>query len=285
MAHHTPILLGAHMSVTGGYYKALERGNTIGCTAIQIFTKSNRQWYAKAITPQESERFKEVQNSLDIQVIAHASYLINIGSDSTSTVERSIEALIEELERCDQLAIPYLVLHPGSGTDRKQCLEKIITNLDTVLTHYHGPTMILLENTAGQGNTIGNSFEELASIRTALKHKKSVGFCFDTCHAFSTGYDFRDYTSYTAMWQQYDTILGLEHLKAIHINDSKKGLGAKIDRHEHIGQGKIGSEAFKLLINDKQLAKIPKILETPKDSIEDDIQNMQRLLSWYTKKE
>jgi deoxyribonuclease-4 len=271
------VLLGAHMSVAGGYYKALERGSSIECTAIQLFTKSNRQWYAKKITPEEALRFQHVQEKLNMYVVAHASYLINLGSDDTATEKRSVKALFDELERCDALAIPYLVLHPGSGKDKIRCIEKIVGNLNAIFSTYTGSTMLLLENMAGQGNTIGNDFETLALIRNSMDSKKHIGFCFDTCHAFAAGYDFRDATAYNKLWHHYDDVIGIQHLKAIHLNDSKKQLGSHVDRHENIGKGAIGLEAFGLIMHDKKLAKIPKILETPKDSLEDDQRNMNIL--------
>ena len=262
------LLLGAHMSISGGLEKSIERGESINCTAIQIFTKSNRQWTAKKLTDDSRSLFKErVKDSFIRSIIVHATYLINLGSPDIQTNKKSVTAVCEELKRCEQLDIPYLVLHPGSHlkSGEKTCLEKISDALNTIFEKTPGKTMILLENMAGQGSQVCYSFEQLAYIRSRSAYKKRLGICFDTCHAFAAGYDFRTQGSYTKIWKQFDTIIGLENLKAIHINDSKKELGSKIDRHEEIGKGKIGLEAFRLLFNDKRFFDIPKILETPKD--------------------
>lgn len=274
------LLLGAHMSVSGGYEQAIKRGESIGCTAIQIFTKSNRQWYAKPILESDALIFKRtLQQSSIRSIIAHASYLINVGSSQKATEEKSITALIDELERCELLGIKALVLHPGStGTlTKEEGIEQISNNLNKALEQTTSSTMILLENMAGQGSAIGSTFQELALIRNNIHHKNRIGFCFDTCHAFATGYDISTQGTYNNVWKSFDTIIGLEHLKAIHLNDSKQKLGSHRDRHEHIGKGYIGLKGFEYLINDPQLIDIPKILETPKESLEDDFKNLQLL--------
>jgi deoxyribonuclease-4 len=280
MAKKHSFLYGAHMSIAGEPAKAIERGESIGCTAIQIFTKSNRQWHAKPITNEEADDFKLAWKTSSISsIIAHASYLINIGSPNKDIERKSIHALGIEMERCAQLGIPYLVLHPGShsNTDKEEALKRISTNLDH-LFDTHPDCSILLETMAGQGTNIGNSFEQLAAIIKLSKHKKRLGVCLDTCHVFSAGYDLRDEESYDLMWKQFDKIIGIERLKAIHVNDSKKELGSCVDRHTDIGKGKIGLKAFELLCNDPKLFDIPKILETPKDDLSDDKRNMEILL-------
>lgn len=276
------LLLGGHMSIAGGFEQAVIRGESIGCTAIQIFTKSNRQWQAKEITQDAINLFEQTLKNSPISqsnVVTHATYLINIGSPDKEIGHKSAVALAEELNRCHQLGIPYLVLHPGSHVDsgEQACLERIAHNLDKILTHDTGKTTILLENMAGQGSTVGYTFDQLATIRSGVSHKKRIGFCFDTCHAFASGYNFRTPTTYKAMWEQFDAIIGLEHLKAIHLNDSKKELGSRVDRHEEIGKGMLGLEPFKLLFNDPRFFDIPKILETPKDTLEDYAHNMKVL--------
>lgn len=274
--NHT-LLLGAHMSTAGGFDKALIRGHSIGCTAIQIFTKSNRQWAAKPITQDEQEAFtKAVKETGITALMAHATYLINIGSTQEDTLTKSRALLITELERCDQLGIPYLVLHPGSyGTgSEQQCLATIAASLDYVFEHYAGKTMVLLENMAGQGSSVCYSFEQLAHVRAHTKYKNNVGICIDTCHAFAVGYDLRTPASYEQVWHEFDRIIGLSHLKALHINDSKKPLGSRVDRHADIGQGAIGLEGFRLLFNDPRFFDIPKVLETPCES--DDPQELLR---------
>jgi len=280
---HPILLLGGHMSTSGGFANAISRGESIGCTAIQIFVKSNRQWYAKPITDQEATAFKDAWQQSQIKnVIAHAAYLINIGSPNKDAHAKSLEALSVELDRCEQLGIPSLVLHPGSRLDTapEQCYKTIAQGLDEVISNYAGKTQILLENMAGQGSNVGNSFEALAEIYHHVHHKRRVGFCLDTCHAFVAGYDLSSAEGYTKTWNEFDAILGIENLKAIHINDSKKGLGSKADRHEHIGHGKIGSLGFKLLFNDPRFFDIPKVLETPKegDGLKEDAQNMQTIV-------
>lgn len=280
--HH--LLLGAHMSIAGGFEKALERGESIGCTAIQIFTKSNRQWAAKPITTEQAETFKKAaKNSSVLFTMAHASYLINLGSADHATAKKSAQALIEELERCAQLGIKYLTFHPGSGksANRQQTLEQISDLLNHVFENSPTHTTLLLENMAGQGSVVCSTFEEIALIRKKSAHKARLLVCFDTCHAFAAGYDFTSEKGYKDMWHSFDALIGLEHLKAIHTNDSKKGLGQHVDRHEHIGKGKIGLEAFTLLLNDPNFFDVPKILETPKDDgvagLKEDLHNMDTL--------
>jgi len=221
------------MSIAGEISRAIERGESIGCTAIQIFTKSNRQWYAKPIEEKDAQAFKQAwKNSSIKSIVAHASYLLNIGSPSPDAAKKSLEALKIEFQRCAQLAIPYLVIHPGSYTssDETSCIERIGHNLDVLFEHVpHGT--ILLETMAGQGSQVGYTFEQLAQIIKFSKHKKRIGICFDTCHAFAAGYDFRTENSYNLMWEHFDKTIGINKLKAIHLNDSHKDLGSRVDRH------------------------------------------------------
>jgi len=286
----TKLLLGGHMSIAGGFYKAVEAGDSIDCTAIQVFTRSNRQWKAKAITQKDVDAFQEALKNSDIRsVVAHVPYLINIGSPNSKTRHASISVLKEELKRCDTLGIDYLVLHPGShlGEGEETCLDRIVKGLNSILTDYDGKTIICLENMAGQGTNVGYKFEHLGYIIKNIKNKKHVGVCFDTCHAFAAGYDFRTSETYEAMWKEFAKEIGLRKLKVIHVNDSKRELGARVDRHEDIGEGKLGREAFRLLFNDKRLFTVTKILETPKPTLEKYAKNMKklkRLLSEKTKK-
>ena len=274
------LLLGTHVSIAGGPEQAIYRGEAIGCTAIQIFTKSNRQWLAKPLEQEEIDAFRKAWNNSTIQsVIAHAAYLINIGSSNPETVKKSTQSLAIELERCQQLGIPYLVLHPGSRGDlsEKECLQQITQQLDTVLESTPGNTILLLETMAGQGSNMCYRFEQIASIYQESRNKERLGVCFDTCHVFAAGYDLRTEETYQAVWNEFDTIIGLHLLKAIHINDSKKELNSHVDRHEHIGKGELGSNAFQLLFNDERFFDIPKILETPKKRPEDDLHNIQTI--------
>ncbi len=279
------LLLGAHMSIEGGLYKAIERGTEIGCTAIQIFTTSNRQWGAKKLIEEEIIKFKESQEKHSMLVVTHCSYLINTASPTNAVRHRSKTALREEILRCNALSIPFAVLHPGSRLDgsESESLTWIAEALDEALEASDKTTMILLETMAGQGTTLGNTFEQLATIRSLTEYKKLVGICADTCHLFASGFDFTTHSGYEEMWKKFDKIIGINHLKAIHINDSKKECGEKVDRHEDIGEGKIGKDAFKYLMNDERFLNVPKILETPKLTLQDDIRNMQTLKNLISK--
>lgn len=275
------LLLGAHMSVAGGYEQAILQGESIECSAIQLFTKSNRQWIAKPIEQNQTILFQTtLQKSKCIQfVMAHASYLINVASSDPDLEKKSIESLREELERCNVLGIPFLVLHPGSSPHIDQALERISKNITIALKNTpNNRTTILLENTAGQGSSIGSTFEQLRTIYNGIAHQEKIGFCFDTCHAFAAGYDFTTPEKYEKFWKYFDDLIGIKQLKAFHINDSLKGLGSHVDRHAHIGQGKIGLEAFSLLMNDPRFSTIPKILETPKEEgLQEDLMNLATL--------
>jgi len=276
------ILLGAHMSISGGFENAIIDGESIGCTAIQIFTKSNRQWNAKKITEDQAITFKQHLLKSEIKmVIAHASYLINIGSPDNNLATKSINAVAEELDRCHLLDIPYLILHPGSyvNGDQDTCLKQIAENIDIIFSKTNSKTDLLLETMAGQGTSIGHTFEQIATIIKLSQYKKRIGVCLDTCHIFAAGYDFRAKKEYNTMWKLFDSIIGLNKLNAIHINDSKTDLGSHVDRHADIGKGKIGLEAFTLLVNDKRFSDIPKLLETPKLTLSDHKRNLDILKS------
>lgn len=281
-------LLGAHMSIAGGFYKAIDAGKEIGCTAIQIFTKSNRQWKAKPITPEDAQAFIEAQKKSPIQVtVAHASYLINLGSANPETRSKSLNALIEEIKRCNTLSIPYLVLHPGTaepGTEDQTAID-IGAAINTALEKTSDcSTTVLVETMAGQGKSIGHTFERLAQIIQQIADQDRIGVCFDTCHAFAAGYAFETEKEYKDLWKSFDTIIGMSKLQCIHMNNSKKERGAKVDRHDHIDAGKINLQAFAMIMNDPRLAKVPKILETPKeDGYEEDIYNLAVLKSLIQK--
>ena len=287
------LLIGAHLSIQGGFFKAILRAEKINATCLQIFTKSNRQWKSKAIFPADAEKFITQQNSSHVKLVAaHASYLINVASTTNSIAEKSIIALADELQRCEMLKIPYLILHPGSfnKTEGKNGLFKIAEHIDQAFTISKTKSvMLLLETMAGQGSLAGSTFEELATILQYTKYKKMIGVCVDTCHIFAAGYKFGTEKEYHDLWEHFDNIIGLSKLKVFHINDSKKESGSRIDRHEHIGKGMIPSKSFQLLMQDPKFKKIPKILETPKKSNneleneESDIQNLNTLRK-YAKK-
>ncbi len=258
--------LGAHLSISKGFAKMIEDGESINCTAIAMFLHSNRQWAMKDLSPDAVTTFKTAAKQSTIQsFVVHASYLINFASTLPDVRHKSLNVLTKELQQCNELGIPFLVMHPGSyaGTTPEGAIKLIAEGIDAALENAPGKTMLLLENMAGQGSTIGARLEELAKLKSSIHHKTRIGFCFDTCHGFAAGYDFTTPTAYDAFWKQFDAILGLEHLKAFHVNDSKKDLGSRVDRHEHIGKGKLGLEPFRLIVNDERFAHIPKILETP----------------------
>lgn len=278
-------LIGAHLSIEGGYYKALERAKQIDANAVQLFTKSNRQWAARPLAPQAIELFKEKRNSLNIYPVAHASYLINLASDNPDIILKSIESASWEIQTCQALEIPTLVLHPGSAgsQSREQALDNIVRNLDYIFEKIPGSTCIALETMAGQGSVLARSFEEIGYIINQSKYSERLGVCLDTCHVFAAGYDFTTATGYQAMWNQFINYIPISYLKVIHANDSKKPAGSQVDRHEHIGKGCIGIEAFSLLCNDPRLRHIVKIVETPKASLEEDAYNVRILKSLIKK--
>lgn len=278
--NHKKLLLGAHMSIEGGFHRALERGVSIGCTVLQIFTKSNRQWHAKPISTEEADLFKKKQKEYNIStVVAHASYLINLASDKEATRNRAVGALVSELDRCQMLGIPFLVLHPGSHIKQgeEKGIELVAAGINEALQKSKSKTIILLETMAGQGSSLGTTFEQIALIKKGVLSSERIGVCLDTCHIFVAGYNLSSKESYDKIWNDFEKIIGLKHLKAIHVNDSKKECGSRIDRHDHIGKGKIGKKAFSFLMNDPKLFGIPKILETPKESLLEDKENMQEL--------
>lgn len=278
-------LLGAHMSIKGGIEQAIYRGNSIGCTSIQIFTHSNRQWNFKNINEEDRRKFFTAKKEVGLDsVIAHASYLINLASQSQDTLKKSLNTLEQELINCDLLAINYLILHPGSSSkNENDSLNQIISCINEIFDKKNSSTTILLENMAGQGSSVAYKFEQLATIYSGIKNKKRIGFCFDTCHAWAAGYDYSTEYKYQKMWQEFDSMLGIKNLKAIHLNDSKRKCGTKIDRHEDIGKGTIGLEAFRLLMNDKRFFTIPKLLETPQKELDNYKRNMILLINLLEK--
>lgn len=280
------LLLGAHLSVAGGFENALYDGQKIGCTAVQIFTHSNRQWYIKSITQDEVDRFEVAKKKTGITcLVVHASYLINLASAKEEQRALSLKTLVKELERCEQLGITYLVLHPGSYVDGTEDagVHHLILGLTAALEQVPGTTMVLLENMAGQGSSIGRRLEQLALIRNQIRHKERVGICIDTCHLFAAGYDLGTPEGYVIFWKEFDTIIGIEHLRAIHLNDSKNICGSHVDRHAHIGEGKMGIGTFELLMNDPRFFAIPKILETPKEKdLAGDVKNLAILKGLLT---
>lgn len=266
--NNTP-LLGAHISGAGGLYHSFERALSIGCTAFQLFTKSNRSWFGPELSQADINCFKQAQKKSTItNVIVHAGYLINIGSSNQETATQSTKSLLHEIKRCEQLDIKTLVLHPGAhvGQGYEACIEQVAKNLDYVIHNSNKSVSIALENMAGQGTTIGHTFQQLQSIRNQCNNATNIGFCLDTCHLFAAGYHLSSALDYEALMHDAIKILGLETIIAIHVNDSMTPYNSHKDRHAPIGKGSIPLTVFSSLINDQRFANIPKILETPSDT-------------------
>lgn len=273
--------LGAHESVAGGLHHAFDHIEQVGGEALQIFTRNQRQWRPKPVSAEEQRSFAQAwERHPSMMVASHASYLINLASAKPELIEKSINAFVEECRRCQLLNIPYVVMHPGShgGDGPEQGLERFVTHLDQALGQTATEVMLLLETTAGQGTSLGSSFEELAYIIDNSNHGKHLGVCLDTCHIFAAGYDIRRSESYQTTMDQFDQLIGLDRIKFFHLNDSKKELGCRVDRHEHIGQGAIGIEGFRSLLNDPRFAEHPMTLETPKGKdLQEDRNNLATL--------
>jgi deoxyribonuclease IV len=284
--HH--ILLGAHMSIAGGVNMAIERARSINCTAMQMFVKNNMQWFTRPLTREEIRTFLEHQQRSELlSIFAHANYLINLAATNGQFHTNSIRSLSEELVRADQLELPFLVLHPGAhlGAGEEAGLEKIVESINRVLSGLPKiKTRIALETTAGQGSCLGNKFEHLAYIISHAREPKRLCVCLDTAHVFAAGYDIGSEISVRKVFREFDRVVGLGHLVAIHLNDSKTACGSRVDRHEHIGEGKIGLPAFRFIMRDRRLRKIPKVLETPKGKdLREDVINLRTLRSLGTR--
>src|SRR5262245_24339125 len=276
--------LGAHMSIEGGLDLAVERAKRASCDVLQLFTKNSNQWKGRALTEADVERFRARLGAEGIgQVSAHDSYLINVASPDDVLYRRSVDALVDELRRCAQLGIPSLIVHPGAhtGSGLEAGTDRIVAALNEALAAVPAPgTSILLETWAGQGTTIGARFEEIGAILAGAGPAERLGVCFDTCHVFAAGYDIRTREGYDATMRQFDEQIGLGRIRAFHLNDSKNDLGCRVDRHEHIGKGWIGLEAFRLLMNDARFAEVPMYLETPKGpELLEDVENLRALRS------
>jgi deoxyribonuclease-4 len=276
--------LGAHESVAGGLHLAFARIESVGGEALQIFTRNQRQWHPSELAAEEIELFKTAhEKSGGMPVASHASYLVNLATSKKELLDKSVENLALELTRCAQLGVPYVILHPGShgGDGVELGLKRCTAGLDRAIVHSGVTTVqILVETTAGQGTGLGSSFAELAYILEHTKFPELLGVCVDTCHAFAAGYELRTAAGYKETIDGLNSTVGLDKIRFFHLNDSKKELGSRVDRHEHIGKGAIGLAGFKNLLNDKRFAGLPMTLETPKsDSLAEDRENLQVLRS------
>ena len=255
------------MSIAGGLEKAIERGDEVGCESIQIFTQSSRTWKVFPLLDEEIRVFKTALKKAKTvkRVIAHNSYLINLSTDKTEVRKKSVEFFVAMMERCESLGIESLITHPGShlGAGEDVGLKKTSQSLNEVMKACSGfKTQILLENTAGQGDCVGHSFEQLSQIVEGSKHPEKIFFCFDTQHAFAAGYDLRTEAGYKKTFHDFDKLLSLQKLKAFHLNDALKEMGCRVDRHANLGTGFLGIEAFRPLMNDKRFKDLPMCLET-----------------------
>lgn len=276
--------LGAHCSAAGGVFTALERAKQIGATALQLFTRNNNQWISKPLKDEEVEKFKALRAQSDLgQIIAHNSYLINLCAADKDTLTKSRKAMKDEIERCALLDIPYVNFHPGShmGAGEDDGIKKIADSLNIVHEQTKNARVLsVLETTAGQGTTLGYTFEQLRAIIDLVEDKKRMAVCADTCHIFAAGYEIRTEHSWEKTFDEFDDIIGLRHLVCFHANDSKKNLGSRVDRHEHIGAGFIGVFCFRNLMNDPRFRSLPKIIETPKSNdMHEDVENLAKLRS------
>nr|AFD03361.1 apurinic endonuclease Apn1 [uncultured bacterium W5-47b] len=275
-------LLGAHTSTSGGVSISVDLAEKLSFTAMQIFTKNNNRWFQKQLEEKEIEAFKTKLNNSNIKfVVSHDSYLINLCGTDKEILRKSRVALLDELERCELLGIPHLNFHPGShlGVGEDDGIKLIAESINIVHHKTKGyKVSSMLETTAGQGTAIGYRFEQLQQIIDLVEQKERMTVCIDTAHIFAAGYDIKDSKNFKEAIKEFDEIIGLDRLKCFHLNDSKKPLGSRVDRHEHIGKGFIGEEGFSNIMNDERLREIPKILETPKGKEQlEDLENLKML--------
>lgn len=265
--------VGAHVSTSDGVSNAPRLAHEIGAKAFALFTRNPARWQSKAISPEEAQRFRDQCEHYGFSpdfILPHDSYLINLGSpDVDDGLKKSRRAFLDEMQRCEQLGLKLLNFHPGSHLgriDEADCLSRIAESINIALQQTSGVKAVI-ENTAGQGSNLGWSFAQIARIIEQIDSKERVGVCVDTCHAFAAGYDLSTPEGYEATWREFDDIIGLRYLSAMHINDTKRGLGSRIDRHESIGRGMLGMPFFEMMMNDDRLDGIPLILETPDEAL------------------
>lgn len=273
---------GAHCSTGGGVCKALERGASIGCEVIQIFVKNNMQWFGREPHAADAAQFRKGRRVF-AATFGHTGYLINLGAPPSPNRDKSLQSLVQEITFAEALGLPFLVLHPGAhlGAGEKEGLRRIVAGLDEVIRATKSARVRLaLENTAGQGSCLGNDFEHHAAIYDAVENPRRLGVCIDTCHLLASGHDIRPPKGWDETIRRIDKLIGRREILAFHLNDSKTDLGSRVDRHEHIGKGKIGLEAFRHIVNDARFEKTPGCLETPKsDDLHEDAENLATLRS------
>lgn len=273
--------VGAHVSIAGGHAKALQRAIETGCEVVQVFTKNNMQWFARPLEQKEVDAYHRAREVTNLKrIFAHSGYLINLAGHQPENLEKSRKSLLDELERCSQLELPFIVLHPGShlGKGEAEGLQRILDSLDWIFERYDGATQIALEVTCGAGNTLGGRIEHLAHLIDNSRHADRLTVCLDTCHLFAAGYDVRNSNDIEAFIAEFKRHLPWEKIVCVHINDSKGDLGSRLDRHEILGKGKIGWACFNTLVHHPAFASLPLCLETPKgkDNI-NDIETLNRL--------
>jgi deoxyribonuclease-4 len=264
--------IGAHVSAGGGVENAPLNAKEIGANAFALFTKNQRQWVSPPLSAKSIDAFKANCGKfgfLPEMILPHDSYLINLGHPEEEPLAKSREAFLDEMQRCEQLGLKLLNFHPGSHlqkTEISKCLTTIAESINIALKKTKGVTAVI-ENTAGQGSNVGNAFEQIAEIISQVEDKSRVGVCIDTCHTFTSGYDLRVKEEYERTWKKFDEVIGFNYLSGIHLNDSKKELGSRVDRHDNVGKGMIGIELFKMVMQDERLNNLPIILETPDETL------------------
>ncbi len=278
-----PLLVGTHVSIAGGIEKSFSRATEIGATAMQIFTRNASRWQAKPLEPAAIAAFRQARSNSDVRyVAAHDSYLINLASPDAALRKKSIDTFVDEMQRCQQLGIEDLVMHPGAHMQQGTSpgIRQLVESFKSVFAQAPDGVRVLLENTAGQGSCLGARFDELAEI-LALLPTANFAICFDTCHALAAGYRLSTEAAYAATMTEFDRLIGCERIALFHLNDSKKPLGARVDRHQHVGQGEIGAAGFQALLRDSRFVRIPKIIETPSGEQHcHDLESLALLRQW-----
>jgi deoxyribonuclease-4 len=276
--------VGAHVSAEGGVQNAPVNANNIGAKAFALFTKNQKQWFANPLTLASIKLFRENCEKYDykpFQILPHDSYLINLGHPEPESLEKSRNSFLDEMQRCEQLGLDRLNFHPGSHLNMigiEECLKRIAESINIVLDKTKGVTAVI-ENTAGQGTNLGHTFEQLKAIIENVEDKSRVGVCIDTCHAYTSGYDVKTAGGFKKTFEEFDRVVGFQYLKGMHLNDSKKELGTRVDRHDNIGIGFIGEETFAILMNDSRFDNMPLILETPEESLwEEEIKKLHSFI-------